>query len=385
MTWGIAAAVVGGGLGVSLIGGAMQSGAEGAAARQRQQTADSFTQQQKGIFDQRVKDQADAVARENALKNEGFNLTAAKKSSDLGELLNIGKRYDAAGTAANVGTSGRLADIGDAQQVLHGAASLEAGGYADDERGRQAGFQGDATGVANNIINNLGVGRFLDQKATAQMPRNYLTTEAIGGLPGVNGSTSGVLPGGNDAVNSELAKQLAQRVGGAAHSAFLKDDVSSYGDASGIADRLIQRGGEQIGLLGRKAQTSEEALNPELAAANMVRTSADQDAATRKANATADLSSFVKVLQDAQSKETGRVSQRQQATNDLLSKFYDGSIQTEQDFANALNNSSLGYEDALKQLMNFKIGGTVGSSPLGQILSSAGGSAMGAGISRLLK
>lgn len=375
----IPALIAGAGLVSSAIGGSKQAGADAAAARAREAALNAFTSKQAAEFNRRTAAQQAAYDRINKLRNEGFTAITAQARNKLNETVGIKQRYLTPSTEAKLGTSARLGDILANREDLRRKSYLQLGDVTGAERERQKGYQTAGTAIANEAVSGVALPKFMENLSAATGRRAAPIISAVG-TPG-----SGAAPNASGYTAQKAAEATQVQVGLARKAALAKSGASAYGDTISLGDRLLGRAGERVDILGRKAQSSREALDPEIAAARKIRETADENADVRMANAKADLSNYIKILEDAQAKELARTGQRQASTDELLNQFYSGAIQTENDFINALLNSSLTYEDALKQLMNFKISGTTGSSTAGKILSSAGGSLLSAGLSGILR
>lgn len=381
MPIGIALAVLAGGTALSAIGGSMQQGADDAAARDREATLAKFTGQQDAEFKRRQGLLTAGADRVGAIKDQSFASLNTLRGANATENNAITTKYSNAGTDAALKTADITGGINAARNTLRDASDVKLAGVTGDEHTRQQGYQAEGTDIAGRMIAGMGVG----PNAGGINYYNTLRTDNLNAATAKDGTTatpSNVDP--NSTYGRALAASSGSMVGQALSAAGGRAMTSSVGDAATNQKRSQDRAGERIDILGRKAVDSRGALDPEMTAAKMVRDNADKDATTRQANADADMQDYTKLLLQEQTAETDRTGTRQKAYDDLINQVADGSIKTEEDFIAAINNSSLNYEDAIKQLANFKMGGTVGSSFMGNLLSSAGGHLASAGASGLL-
>ncbi len=381
MPWAIILPIVAG-VGMSAIGSSQQQGAQDQAARDRNAALQQFTGIQDAEFDRRNKALTDSSKRIGDIKDQSFASLLGARSAAGRENAGIKTKYSNATTGAQLQTADIKDDVDAARNVLRDASDIELADKTGAERFRQLGYQKEGTDLATRLVGNLGVDGFGRDVAYYDPLRQARIATATAG-DGTAATPFNVDP--TSVYGRALAGQSASSVGMALDAARGRARTSAIGDAATNQGRTINRAEEKVGILGRKAAGSRDALDPEMAAAKLVRENADADADQRKANADADMSSYIKILQDEQTMEESRTGTRQKSIEDLIQQVADGTIKTEEDFINAVNASSLNFEDAVRQLTNFKMGGTVGSSFMGNLLSGAGGSLISAGIGNIGK
>lgn len=368
------------GVGLSALGSSMQQGADDAAQRDREASLRSFTGIQDAEFDRRNKALKDSSKRIGDIKDQSFASLLALRGANANENAGIKTKYSNADAGARIQTADIKDDVDASRNVLRDASDIELADRTGAERLRQLGMQKQGTDIATRLIGNLGRGAFDRDSAHYLNARNDTLAAATAG-DGTGATPFNVDP--TSTYGRALAAQTGSQVGMALDSAGARAKVASFRDAATNQGRTITRADEQIGVLGRKATGSREALDPEMAAAKLVRENADKDADQRKANADADMTSYIKILQDEQAAEEARTGTRQKSYEELIQQIADGSIKTEEDFINAVNANSLNFEDAVRQLTNFKMGGTVGSSFMGNLLSGAGSASLSAGLGNI--
>lgn len=360
----------------------MKQGADDAAARDRDAALQKFTGQQDTEFKRRQKLLEEGAGRIGDIKDQSFASLQNLRGANATENNAIKTKYSDAGTTAALKTNEIQGGITSARNVLRDASDIELAGDTGAEHARQVGYQNTGTDLASRMIANVGRGGFDAGVGYYGRLRNNTLGQATG-ADGTAATPSNVDP--NSTYGKVLAASSGSQIGMALDAAGGRVQTAAFGDAAKNEDRTIERGAERIDILGRKATGSRAALDPEMTAAKMVRDNADRDADTRKANADQDMQDFTKLLTQEQTSEEARTGTRQKAYDDLIQQVADGTIKTEEDFIAAVNASSLSYEDALRQLTNFKMGGTVGSSFMGNLLSSAGATAASAGAGGLFK
>lgn len=379
MPWSIILPIVAG-VGLQAIGSSQQQAADDQAQAQRDASLRRFTGLQDSEFDRRNKAISDSSKRIGDIKDQTFASLLGQRSNAAAENAGIKTKYSNATTGAQLQTADIKDNVDASRNVLRDASDIELADKTGAERLRQLGYQKSGTDLATRLIGNLGTDGFSRDVAYYDPARQARIATATAG-DGTGDTPFNVDP--NSQYGRALASQSASSVGMALNAARGTARTAAFGDAATNQGRTISRAAERIGILGRQAAGSRDALDPEMAAAKMVRDNADQDADQRKANADADMNDYIKILTDEQAMEGARVGTRQKSIEDLIQQVAEGSIQTEEDFINAVTANSLNYEDAVRQLTNYQMGGTIGSSFIGSLLSGAGGSLAGAGFQNL--
>lgn len=249
----------------------------------------------------------------------------------------------------------------------------------DAESVRQAGFRGEADTARAAVLPQ--VGSVADAIARAQ----------IGATRGANAvatmaptSTGGYAPGASSLVKNAFAREQDTATTEATADAMANADALSYGDARGRELRTMTSFNDMIDRLKAQSAVSASALAPELAAAQLAGTNAQnqfvdtttaaaQEADGRIRISDRDRTGRIAIIDDAGTRDANSIASYFQRTADNARTGYGG--QTE---------ASANYEGRLASIINDRIAAIQGSAAnagktmtsIGSLLS-ASGSALG--------
>lgn len=366
------------GAAVSAGGMAMQNSAAKKAAKQNQADIDRQTDLSAREFDERTRLARESTSRSNDLIERGFT-----ERSDL-----AGETYRGV-SGANLGKISRdttatdeyfasLAGILDTQGASYDSARADYEAVAEEERARQAGIRSRADARVDTLIADSGFPAAITDRNRAATARNSLVDFAtsVAGRQPIDTYQDATGP-----FADELAFREGQATERAGITADRRSQIAAYGDAAREGTRRIASAGDDLSALDRESRSTIATLPLRLNPSQLVYRQATDRAAGARDLAGGNLEGKLRLSNTDLQRTVRPLTQYADAVDRALNSYYESRLSSEDQYSTGVIGNSQRFEDANRNLTNYRVANNKGASPLGDLMAGFGGSLLSGGIS----
>lgn len=362
------------------VGGTMlQQSAASSAAKAQQGALNRQTQLSAKEFDKRMALASGSDTRSTELTKAG---SKERRDLEVNTQRDVSAGYEAQTGRDSASTDtyyGELANILSQQSGELGTARSDYNATADAARAKQAGFRQQADTRVDQLVGGSGFDASQADRAAAAGKRSAIGNLATSLVEVPGHSTPMLYAGAPDNVRAELARASAVADTRAGRSNDSQANILAYADAGKEGNRRISQAREDLAGIDMKSQAEAANTPYQLAPSKLAYGNANDRAIDARNTASSGLEGKLKMSAAELASSTIPLKQYADKIDQALADYYHSRLSSESEYATGTIGSSQNFEDQNRALTNYKIAGTTGSSPIGDLMAGFGSSMMSGG------